>query len=112
METVRPRTRGYWGIGCRAGPKNSSRPLKPEEEGIAGGFEAWTLWGVVSGPMLCDLAGVPPYGDLTGGAPTSAALSWSYGSAAAPEYEPRPWFSTGLPLRETFHRPSLSTGSP
>ena len=45
---------------------NGSRPLKPEEEEIAGGFEAWTLWGVVSGPILSDLAGAPPYGDLTG----------------------------------------------
>ncbi|GMR10648.1 MAG: hypothetical protein BMS9Abin28_1469 [Anaerolineae bacterium] len=33
---------------------------------MAGGFEAWTLWGEVSVPMLSDLAFVPPYGDLTG----------------------------------------------
>jgi hypothetical protein len=38
--------------GCARG--NGSRPLKPEEEGIAGGFEAWTLWGVVSATMVSD----------------------------------------------------------
>ncbi len=32
----------------------------------AGGFEAWTLWGEMSAPMLCDLAPLSPYGDLTG----------------------------------------------
>ncbi len=54
---------GHWALN---GTNNGSRPLKPEEEEIAGGFEAWTLWGVVSGPMLSDLVRVPPYGTLTG----------------------------------------------
>lgn len=48
------------------GAGNGSRPLKPEEEGIAGGFETWTLWGVVSASMLSDSSPGAPYSHITG----------------------------------------------
>ena len=52
-------------IRVPAEPVKWQPPALAGGRGVAGGFEAWTLWGEVSGSIVVDSGGGLPYRGLT-----------------------------------------------